>query len=429
MPDTLGPISIGYLTSGIIFATVFILLIARRRGKAILPIWIVFLVAAALVLLLGLASPSQAVSSIDPQVLLFLFSMFVISKGLEMSGDLESLSAWLVSHGKSGMRVYLLLSYVFGLASALIMNDSLAIMGTPIVINYAKRTNLDPRPFLYILAFSVSLGSAMTPVGNPQNSIIAIESGLKSPFIDMLIYIAPFSILTLGGLAILSRFFFGRIVVDSNHQAMEVHVDKEASKVARISLVVAVAGILMSDVFRLIGYSGLTIAEGALPGALILILFSRSRLELLRRIEWKVLVMFVGLFIYARGIYDGGLLNFLLPTSNGDLQGLGLLLTIIFSSIFLSQVVSNVPAVILLMPYLRSAISATDALHWTAFAAASTLAGTLTLIGAASNLIVVEQASMLGVRITYSSFFKYGAPVTAMSVLVLYLLFKGYSIF
>jgi len=379
-------------------------------------------------LLLGLATPGQAISAVDPQVLLFLFSMFVISKGLEMSGDLEAFSSWLISKSKGGLKTYFLFSYAFGLASAVIMNDSLAIMGTPIVLNYARKAKMNPRPLLYVLAFAVSLGSAMTPIGNPQNSIIAIESGLKSPFLDMLFYITPFSLLSLGALSLISVVLFGRLKGVERVQAGNPELTHTSSGLARLSLLVAVVGILLSDILRIFGYGGLTIAEGALPGALLLLLFSNRRLELLRRVEWKILLMFVGLFIYARGIYDGGLLSPLLP-SGGTVPGnSGLLFTIIISSIVLSQVVSNVPAVILLMPYLRSAIPASDPLLWSSFAAASTLAGTLTLLGAASNLIVVEQAELQGVKISYAGFLKYGIPVTAISVLILFIVFRGYML-
>lgn len=400
----------------------------RRKGRPLLPVWAVFLLASGLVLLLGLATPGHAISAVDPQVLLFLFSMFVISKGLEMSGDLEAFSSWLISKSKGGLKTYFLFSYAFGLASAVIMNDSLAIMGTPIVLNYARKAKMNPRPLLYILAFAVSLGSAMTPIGNPQNSIIAIESGLKSPFLDMLFYVTPFSLLSLGALSLISVVLFGRLKGVEKVQASNPESNHTSSSLARLSLVVAVVGILLSDILHIFGYGGLTIAEGALPGALLLLLFSNRRLELLRRVEWKILLMFVGLFIYARGIYDGGLLSPLLP-SGGTVPGSsGLLLTIIISSIVLSQVVSNVPAVILLMPYLHSVIPASDPLLWSSFAAASTLAGTLTLLGAASNLIVVEQAELQGVKISYVGFLKYGIPVTAISVLILFIVFSGYML-
>jgi len=98
----------------------------------------------------------------------------------------NTFSNWLIKKAKSAYQLSFFLSVGLGLASSVIMNDSLVIMGTPILLSYSKKMGINPLPLLYTMAFSVTLGSAMTPMGNPQNMLIAAESGLKAPLIQFI---------------------------------------------------------------------------------------------------------------------------------------------------------------------------------------------------------------------------------------------------
>ncbi|MEM3804360.1 MAG: SLC13 family permease, partial [Conexivisphaerales archaeon] len=287
-----------FFLSLLAFLLVLSLLLLRRNGNLIVPMWAVFLIGSIFCLVTGLVGPVQAVLSIDPQVMIFLFGMFTISKGLEISGDLESFSQWLMNRARSPFQLSLLLSLGLGLASSVIMNDSLVIMGTPILLSYSKKTGTNPLPLLYTLAFAVTLGSAMTPMGNPQNMLIATESGMRAPLLEFVYYLFPFSVVSL---LVLSVFMYRDI--KNQHKSpdirnFEVVRDYRLSRISRISLVTAIALMLISDMLQLAHlFTGFTLSYASLAGALVLLVFSDRRREIIVKTDWKILVMFAGLFI------------------------------------------------------------------------------------------------------------------------------------
>jgi|SRR5579875_964051 Na+/H+ antiporter NhaD/arsenite permease-like protein len=404
------------------FIFAILLLLVRRKGKLLVPMWAVFIVGSIIVLASGLVTPLQALYSIDPQVMIFLFSMFTISKGLEISGDLEAFSNWLIKKAKSAYQLSLFLSVGLGLASSVIMNDSLVIMGTPILLSYSKKLGMKPLPLLYAMAFSVTLGSAMTPMGNPQNMLIATESGLKAPLIQFVAYLLPFSIISL---LVLSIYMYREINRNfrnnSNVKDFIVSTDSELSKQSRLSLIIAIGLMLLSDALQLAGISlGFTLSEASFVGAVFLLIFAKRRREILAKTEWRILVMFAGLFVFTKGLYSAGLISAIYPTLNFLSRG-NLTTLIVLSSLILSQVLSNVPLTALLLPLFKSLIPAgsSSALYWTLFAASSTLAGALTLLGAASNLIIADVAERNGVKFSYFDFAKRGIPLTVVCILLL----------
>ncbi|MEM0117875.1 MAG: SLC13 family permease [Conexivisphaerales archaeon] len=406
------------------FLLVLSLLLLRRNGNLIVPMWAVFLVGSVFCLATGLVGPLQAVLSIDPQVMIFLFGMFTISKGLEISGDLESFSNWLIKKARSPFQLSLLLSVGLGLASSVIMNDSLVIMGTPILLSYSKKTGANPLPLLYTLAFAVTLGSAMTPMGNPQNMLIATESGIKAPLLQFVYYLFPFSLVSLLLLAI----YMYRDIKNQHKRIdvrnLEVIKDEKLSRISRISLMAAIALMLLSDTLQLFHIStSFTLSYASLIGALLLLLLSSRRREIIVKTDWKILVMFAGLFIFTQALYSGGLVSAIYPFLN-LVSGGNLVIFITLSSLLLSQVLSNVPLTALLLPLFKTLIptGSFSAIYWSAFAASSTLAGALTLLGAASNLIVANEAERNGIRFSYVAFAKKGIPLTAICTLLLLLL-------
>ncbi|MEM3685446.1 MAG: SLC13 family permease [Conexivisphaerales archaeon] len=417
------------LLAAVIFVAVYSMLWVRRKGKPLLPMWIIFLIGGILMLLTGIETVKQAASSIDIQVLVFLFGMFMISKGLELSGDLEKMSSWIVKHGVTPFRLMMLLSFGFGLTSAVLMNDSLAIIGTPILISYARKVRIDAKPLLYALAFAVTIGSAMTPMGNPQNMLIALQSGIKEPLVSFLFYIAPFSLIELFVTSVFLLYIY-RPKLRLGKESIELTVlnDPELSRWSRTALAVSIIAIIYSNLAQLLGYSPLIdIAEASFIGSVFLLVASKRRIELLKRMDWSVLLMFVGLFVFTEGVYSGGIFN-LISSYILHLSGDNLLYLIVSASILISQVISNVPLAILLMPLFKQLILPSQAGYWAAFAASSTLAGALTLLGAASNLIVAEQAQKYGESISFREFAKLGLVITTTGVVILLLTLKLYGL-
>ncbi|MBC7130667.1 anion transporter, partial [Candidatus Bathyarchaeota archaeon] len=153
----------------IILFIVFALIAVRQIGRIRLQIWQIMLFGAVAILVTGQISPIEALKSIDMDVMLFLFGMFIVGEALEESGYLWHLSRRLFSKAKSRNQLLLLILFTMGILSAFLLNDTVAIIGTPVILLLAKDNEMSPKPLLLALAFAVTIGSVMSPIGNPQN--------------------------------------------------------------------------------------------------------------------------------------------------------------------------------------------------------------------------------------------------------------------
>jgi Na+/H+ antiporter NhaD/arsenite permease-like protein len=167
----------------IVLTVVFALIAIRRVGNIKLQIWQIMLLGAIAVLITAQISPADAIKSIDLDVMLFLFGMFIVGQAMEESGYLSHLSYNMFKRARSTDSLILLILFGMGIASAFLMNDTVAIIGTPVVLLLAKKHDVSPKLLLLALAFAVTIGSAMSPIGNPQNILIAINGGVPNPFI------------------------------------------------------------------------------------------------------------------------------------------------------------------------------------------------------------------------------------------------------
>src|SRR3989338_6232006 len=172
-----------------VLAVVFILIAVRQIGSVKLQIWQIMLGGASVVLLLGQISPEAALKAINIDVLLFLFGMFVIGQALEESGYLSHLSYKMFRRAKTIDALVLFILFGMGIASAFLMNDTLAIIGTPVVLLLARKHRIHPQMLLLALAFAVTIGSAMSPIGNPQNLLIALNGNMENPFVTFFSYL------------------------------------------------------------------------------------------------------------------------------------------------------------------------------------------------------------------------------------------------
>jgi Na+/H+ antiporter NhaD/arsenite permease-like protein len=180
-------------------------------------------------------------------------------------------------------------------------------------------------------------------------------------------------------------------------------------------LAITVTAILIMNVFEMFGYNfGLSIAEVALIGSVILLALSNRRREILAKLDWSILVLFAALFVLMQALWDAKIISFIskfLPVLNP--KDNASILHILIASVLLSQVMSNVPFVTIYLLILKSVSYTSDDINaWIALAAGSTLAGNLTIIGAASNLIILESAESRGYRLSFIDFFKIGWIVT-----------------
>jgi Na+/H+ antiporter NhaD/arsenite permease-like protein len=161
---------------------VLVLISARQVGKLRLQIWQIMLAGAMAVVLTGQISPYDAARAINLDVMVFLMGMFIVGEAMKESGYLHALSYRLFCRAESVDGLLLLILFGFGILSALLMNDTVAIIGTPLMIYLARAHCISPKLLLISLAFAVTTGSVMSPIGNPQNLLIAINGGLADPF-------------------------------------------------------------------------------------------------------------------------------------------------------------------------------------------------------------------------------------------------------
>ncbi|AAL64207.1 arsenite transport protein, conjectural [Pyrobaculum aerophilum str. IM2] len=387
-----------------------------------LPTWSLMSLAAFIAVFLGPLTVDDVPRVINVEVVLFLVGMFSIVALAELSGLLDAFAYWFVSLFKSRLSVYTASSLLFGLLSAFAVNDTVALMGPPVAAAIARASGIEYRHMFLLLAFSLTIGSVMTPIGNPQNMLIAVESGIKAPFIT---FLSRLAIPTLINLIITPVVLF-KILGIKNERVSFVALPKELIKngrdaaVAAVVLIGTVAAMAANDLAALSGHPHIH-NIGFIPfvAASLLYFFASSPREVLARVEWGTVIFFLAMFITMEAIWRGGILqpiiSAVLPTYTGSAYDI---LAITAISLFLSQVLSNVPFVSLFSTYLHS-LGVTDPKAWLTLAMASTIAGNLTLLGAASNIIILEVLeTRFHSTITFAQFIKYGSLITAINTAI-----------
>jgi Na+/H+ antiporter NhaD/arsenite permease-like protein len=401
---------------------VFLLIAFRRIGSLRLQIWQIMLAGALIVLVTGSISFGDAFNAINYDVILFLFGMFVIGEALEESGYLSHLSYKLFRRTKSIDSLILFILFGFGLASAFLMNDTCAIIGAPVVIALAKKHHFPAKIMLLCLAFAVTLGSVPSPIGNPQNLLIALAGGEWNSFITFAQYLLIPTILNLFFTYILLKIYFGR----DFHKHKLVHEDAplrdgRLAIVSKISLVLLILMIALKMLSTIIPFGiDIRLTYIALVSALPIILFSNSRIQILRKIDWSTLVFFAAMFILMESVWDTNFFQPLITDSGADITSTP---TILLVSIVVSQFISNVPLTALYLPILAHA--GAGAKELVALAAGSTIAGNLFILGAASNVIIIQNAEKkAGETLTFMDFARIGIPLTIINAIV-YWVFLG----
>jgi Na+/H+ antiporter NhaD/arsenite permease-like protein len=194
--------------SAIVLVVVFFLIAIRQVGSLKLQIWQIMLFGALSVALLGQISPEEAIRSVNLDVMIFLAGMFIIGEAMQESGYLLHLSNSIFQRAKNLDQLLLLILFGIGFLSALLMNDTLAIIGTPIVLYFARVQNISPKLLLLTLAVAVTTGSALSPIGNPQNLLIAVDGELANPFLVFIQYLFLPTVVNLLLAYLLLRFLF-----------------------------------------------------------------------------------------------------------------------------------------------------------------------------------------------------------------------------
>ena len=406
------------MISAIILLIVFTFIAVRQIGKIKLEIWQVMTLGALGCLLTGEISAFDAVKSVNLDVILFLFGMFVVGVGLEESGYLSHLSYKIFKQAKSQDELLILILFIIGFASAFLMNDTLAIIGTPVVLHLSKKHNTSGKLLLLTLAFAVTIGSVMSPIGNPQNLLIALEGNIHNPFILFFkLLLIPTVINLIVAYFVLKLFYKDKFHNNSLNHSQEPIMSKSLAKLSKISLYIIIIMVILKISIVTAGINfDFRLTYIALVASLPILIFSEKRFEVLKNVDWKTLLFFVSMFILMQSFWNSGLIQGLINNMNINITNM---LMIFVVSIVLSQFISNVPLVALYLPMLLEAGASSK--EMVALAAGSTIAGNLFILGAASNVIIIQNAEKKSNEtITFLEFAKVGIPLTVLNTIVYY---------
>lgn len=369
-------------------------------------------------LLTGEISAFDAVKSVNLDVIIFLFGMFVVGVGLEESGYLSHLSYKIFKRAKSQDELLILILFIIGFASAFLMNDTLAIIGTPVVLHLSKKHNTSGKLLLLTLAFAVTIGSVMSPIGNPQNLLIALEGNIHNPFILFFkLLLIPTVINLIVAYFVLKLFYKDKFHNNSLNHSQEPIMSKSLAKLSKISLYIIIIMVILKISIVTAGINfDFRLTYIALVASLPILIFSEKRFEVLKNVDWKTLLFFVSIFILMQSFWNSGLIQGLINNMNINITNM---LMIFVVSIVLSQFISNVPLVALYLPMLLEAGASSK--EMVALAAGSTIAGNLFILGAASNVIIIQNAEKKSNEtITFLEFAKVGIPLTVLNTIVYY---------
>ena len=295
---------------------------------------------------------------------------------------------------------------VAGVLSAFLVNDTVCLVLTPLVLDLVTRLRRHPVPYLLGIAMASNIGSTATITGNPQNMIIGSLSHI--PYDTLAAALSPIAgiglVLTTGMIAVVYRSEFCTPQRLSG-EPEPAHADRP----------IIVKSVTVSLAMIAAFFAGIPPAEAAIVAGAVLLLTRRVKSETVyAEIDWTLLLMFAGLFIVVAGLER----SVLSPEIIRRVGHLHLEQVPVLSGVpaILSNIVSNVPAVLVLKPFIAQLQSQQQA--WLAVAMASTLAGNFTLVGSVANLIVVQRARAQNVEIGFWEYFKVGGPLTMLTIAV-----------
>lgn len=386
----------------IVFGLVYLgMLLGRLPGLALDRTGVALLGAIALVAG-GALDLDQAWAAVDVSTLALLFGLMVVSAQLRLGGFYTWATRRAGAAGVGPLGLLALVIAIVGLLSALLANDVVCLAITPVLIDVCVRRRLDPLPYLLGLACAANVGSAATLIGNPQN--ILIGEVLALSFHGYFLLAAVPAVLGLGatwlGVALAYR---GRLERATPGWVAPPDVPLDRWQSAKALVVLGVLVVLLVE-------GGLSRPVLALSAGGLLLLSRRSASrQNLALVDWQLLLLFVGLFVVHRAVEETGAVEGAVAALARRGMPLTEPLWAFLFSVPLSNLVSNVPAVMLLLP--AAADPAASPLTGPALALASTLAGNLFLVGSIANLIVVDLAARSGVRIGWTTHARVGVPV------------------
>ena len=394
------------IVATVIFAITYVLISGRQLKILPLNRPAAALLGAVLMVSTGVVTPDRAYRAVNYDTLVLLLGMMLISAYLYLAHFFEWAADVVLKFSHTPQRLLLFLTLISGILSALLVNDTICLMLTPLVVAVIRRGKLPLLPFLIALATSANIGSVATLVGNPQNMIIGHFS--RIPFSEFARSLAPAALV---GLAI----NFGIVSFGFRKVLRAAAISREPHPIQKLDRgLFAIVCIVFVSIF-LCFLAGLNLAWTALAGAaLVMVLARRDTHEVLKLVDWHLLVFFAALFVVVEGLSDTGLpdaiYRHLQPMFGAHATPQAWNLS--WFAVAGSNVFSNVPFVLVAGKWIPH--FADPALMWKVLALATTFAGNLTIIGSVANMIVVESARE-HLEIGFWDYARFGIPITILT--------------
>jgi Na+/H+ antiporter NhaD/arsenite permease-like protein len=364
------------------------------------------MVAAVFLVFTGGITLEQAYLAINMDTILLLLAMMIINVNLSIAGFFQIVASKVNKVAKSPKILLALVIISSGILSALFLNDTICVMFTPLILEITLKLKRNPIPYLMGLATAANVGSTATIIGNPQNMLIGIAG--KISFVKFLLYQLP--------VALIGLFFIWLIILlvyksEFNGKTFDQTVEFNAKIYRPLLIKSTITTIGMIVLF----FSGVSVTLASLMGASALLITRRLKPQrVFQEIDWSLLVFFSGLFVITGAIETTGLGKFffsvLKPISGESTINLS------FVSVLLSNLISNVPAVLLYLPVIKT--FANPEKGYLVLAMATTLAGNVTLLGSVANLIVAETAKKRGINLSFVEYLKAGLPIAIITLAI-----------
>ncbi|MEH2595027.1 Na+/H+ antiporter NhaD/arsenite permease-like protein [Bradyrhizobium sp. AZCC 1577] len=352
----------------------------------------------------GVLSLEEAYRAVDFNTIVLLLGMMIVVANLRLSGFFRVITYWTAAYVRRPITLLGTVIFSSGILSAFLVNDTICLVMTPLVLELVTRLKRNPIPYLLAVATASNIGSVATITGNPQNIIIGSLSGI--PYGDFAAALVPVAVIGLMVTSVLIALSYrSEFLTPDRFDKIDISARYHGPLLAKSLVVMAVMVVLF--------FFGQPVAKVAIMGGAFLLLTRRVRPEKVYiEIDWPLLVMFVGLFVVIGGLEKAVItadVSAAIARQHLDNPTILASLTAV-----LSNLVSNVPAVLLLKSFVPNLQDPQRA--WLVVAMAATLAGNFTLVGSVANLIVAQRAKARGVELNFWAYFKVGAPLTVLTI-------------
>ncbi len=408
------------IRASLIFLLTYAIITGRRTGLIRIGRPAGVVLGSVLMVMAGILTPDQAYSAVNWDTILLLLGMMILIEHLAEANFFLIISEKISARNFSTVSLLALVVFGLGTLAAFFVNDIVCIFFTPVLILMIRKRNLPPLPFLLALATSTNIGGVMATTGTPQNMIIGHLSGIS--YSRYFAFMAPVGLVCLGiNFLTLLAIYRRDLEQPAPPETPDTPTtDNKTRPKKGFHRSVSIMTLVIACFFFFDN-----IAWVSISGAAFLLLFvNQDEDSLLRKLDWNLLLFFVGLFVVVGGLRESGAIDFLIlhvlgwvhdSTAGTWLFG--------FFSVVGSNLFANVPFVLVIAETIKT--MADPGFFWLILAFSSTIAGNLTIIGAVANIIVIERARDVR-HVSFLDFMKFGIPstllcfVAGMGILTLY---------